>query len=77
MTYLSKTKLHIASVALVVAASAAGTTASAFGIGSPLPPNLDFPEEGAFEGRSGGCFLFVCPAKPQVTKDAATTMIGE
>lgn len=77
MTHFSRNKLRIATVALVVAASAAGTTASAFGIGSPVPPNLIFPEEDAFESRSGDCFLFVCPAKPQVTKDAATTKIGE
>ena len=79
MTYFSTTNLRIAATALVLAASAVATTASAQGIGIPIMPNLDFPQEGAFENKSGKCFLLICSAKPQVTQDAAdiTTKVGE
>ena len=76
MTYFSKTKLLIATTAVVLAASAAATTATAQGFGVPITPNLDFPKEGAFESKSGNCFLFICSAKPQVTKDSARAAIN-
>ncbi|PTX54639.1 hypothetical protein C8N43_3456 [Litoreibacter ponti] len=79
MTYFSTIKLRIAGTALVLATSAMATTASAQGLGIPIMPNLDFPQEGAFESKSGKCFLLICSAKPQVTQDAAdiATKVGE
>ena len=72
--------LSIDAAAHGLAAVMIATSAQAQSVGIPIPPNLAFPEEGAFEDKPNGCFLFICPAEPLVTKNAifvAADKIGD
>ncbi len=79
MTIFTKQNLFVAASAFALALTTAPTSAFAQSYGSPVPPTLEFPVDGAFADKAKGCFLFFCASEPEVAQDITSpgTVGGE
>lgn len=79
MFRFTKDNLRVIAAAFTVAIATLSAPAFAQGMGTPIPPSLDFPEKGAIKGKGFWCVLKACAATPEVTKNTTlrNTQIGE